>query len=223
MEPKKNEALNHLYIVGLLAIVLILIQILGYLDYDISQPYRIVLNVVLEFLGPITFLSLVFLLRNEERPYMSTFNKLIFIIFIIALDILISLALAIYMEQFIGPVNPNPFVVKDGLELIKDLGRLAWQLAGEEGIRISMFFMVYGRLKYDKNKRIKYWLSWTIAACLFGLLHLQTYGYNVAHCIIVIGLPSIIYGYVWKKTESPLTMFLVHYIYDLAVILIALN
>lgn len=91
---------------------------------------------------------------------------------------------------------------------------MQWILIGEEGVRLSLFYILNKRFKYEYEKRFKYEISWLLVSIIFGLIHLKTYDYNLLQCIFVIGLPSIIYGYLWKKTERSSMIWLAHLLYN---------
>ena len=177
-------------------------------------------TILLSFVAPITFIGITFYLRNEEKPKRSILKTSLLVVGIAIINLVLSIVITMQLEKIYGPTTGNPVISEAKKALLPTVFRLGWGLLGEEAIKLSFFFVLYGKIKYDSDKKWKYWGVWIIIAIVFGLGHFDTYKYNLLHSILAIGLPNVLYGYLWKKTESPVLMWSTHFLYDMILVLI---
>ena len=177
-------------------------------------------TVLLRFLAPITFIGIAFYLRKEEKPKRSILKTSLLVFGIAIIHLAVSIIITMQLEKLHGPAAGNPVISDVKKALLPTVVRLGWGLFGEEAIKLSFLFVLYGKIKYEKETKWKYWIVWIIIAIIFGLGHFDTYKYNLLHSILAIGLPNVLYGYLWKKTESPLLMWGTHFLYDMILVMI---
>ena len=193
---------------------------------NLQRAGSLVMAVSFSLIFPIYLLTI-------ERDYLVNkkiklhFGKsLKFIIRTLLMELVITMAFSIIIN-FINPLETNlnvKFMEQgDKIDVIIILVVLLWNLMGEEGAKLAFFLFADRYFKFIKIKEnSRYYLLWAIDCIFFGIMHLSAYNNNIFQCIFVIGVPSIVYGYLWKKTQNPLIMWLTHVIYDYSLIALAL-
>lgn len=102
--------------------------------------------------------------------------------------------------------------------------RLLPALLGEEMLVLVPVSMVLELSEKQQNKLDKGKLTMLVivSSLIFGALHLPTYHWNFVQSLIMIGIVRIPFTIAYLKTKSVLPSFLIHYIYDVALIFITL-
>lgn len=222
MITKNNKTELFIYPVAFLILISIVLQIISIFIPSIKNLTAIILFLITQILAPITFFLIVYLLRKEPKAKFKTYKIILIMLGIIILNYLLSIGFHSIVSKSSSTTASNPIIGIAKTKLLITIISLAWAMFGEEAIKLSLFFIFFKGWKYNKENKMKYWLSWIIVSILFGLFHLSTYKYNFLQCIFIIGIPSILYGYLWKKTENPFLMWGTHFSYDTILILISL-
>ena len=98
-----------------------------------------------------------------------------------------------------------------GGDLLLFFGRTIPQLFGEEVLTILPFLAIVTLLhgRAGASRRWSIFGAWIASAALFGLVHLPTYGWNLAQCLLIIGsarlvltLPYIMTKNIWVSTGA---------------------
>jgi membrane protease YdiL (CAAX protease family) len=78
------------------------------------------------------------------------------------------------------------------------------QLFGEEVITLLPFMAVLQLFSkgFRFGRKAAIVGAWLVTALLFGLIHLPTYGWNVAQCIIIIGSARLVLTLPWIMTKN---------------------
>lgn len=221
MEQLKSNKKLLLYPTALITILSVILQILTIPIPNMNKAAAVILFIATQIIAPITFFIIVYLMWKEPKPKLKFYKVLLLMLGIMLINIILSIAVSNIVSKIATPPAANPIVESAGNKLPLTILVLGWAMFGEEAIKLSLLFLLFKGLHYDENKKMQYWISWIIVAIIFGLLHLSTYQYNFLQCIFVVGLPAILYGYLWKKTENPIIMWATHYLYDIILILIA--
>lgn len=220
-KPKKDKRIFLFYPVVILSVLLILIQILISFNKSFSNWYEPISSTLLFIVAPISFFIFTIIMLKEPKSKHLAKNQILLFIFGIIATFVLSITAAIVAGQF-TTLAKNPIINSTKLSDWKVFLKMAWQLFGEEAIKLSFFVIIYREFKYNRNKKIYFWFTWIIIAILFGLLHLSTYKYNLIHILIAISIPNILYGYLYKKSENPLLLWGVHYAFDIIIILFSI-
>lgn len=122
------------------------------------------------------------------------------------LNIVLSLAVGSAIK-FFGTATPNAAVADaaqlEGVRLLNFFSKVALQLLGEELITILPFLAVLAlcHAQVGLGRNVSIIVAWLASAIAFGLVHLPTYDWNVAQCLVVIGTARLIltWAYVWSK------------------------
>lgn len=214
---------------------LFLLAIVLYYSFDQSainiEPFASIIDnislVALFIVAPITFFVIFFFLRKQTKPEpkLGVGKSILLVVGILVAELLLTQIMSIF-TSLIASYPQGAEVVQGGsidLQLSPlNILLMSWQLFGEEATKLSIFFILFGATSYKKESRVRYWVAWLISVVIFGLLHLPAYGFDIVQCVVVIGLPSILFGYLWKKTENPFLLWVTHVAYNLAVMGLAL-
>ena len=96
-------------------------------------------------------------------------------------------------------------------------------MIGEEVITAIFTFPVWGWLREKGlSSSLSFFLAAVFSSLIFGLFHLPIYGWNWLQCLLTIGLTRIPYTYAWKQMNSIWGGILLHYLFDLILILLVL-
>ncbi|MGX6980132.1 CPBP family glutamic-type intramembrane protease [Vagococcus elongatus] len=212
-----NQKIGKALINGtfILLLFFLLMQLLMFFVPTFKFTYSFISHSLLTVVGPVTFVFIVAMLWKKEKPKLSIGKGVFLLLGLTLLNFAISLIMIAVVDRF-SPAVDNP--IGSTSVSILDILNLVWSLAGEEAVKLASFFVLYKGVRYDKNRKKQYWLVWLVVSLLFGLLHLTTYDFNFLQCIFAIGVPSIIDGYLWKKTERPLMMLSAHVLFDMIII-----
>ena len=89
------------------------------------------------------------------------------------------------------------------------------QLLGEELFKVSLLLIAMHVIYMATSKRkLSLVLGVIIALVVFGLVHWNAYGGNIAHLILVIGLGGIFYFYAYIKTKNVAVSYIIHILID---------
>lgn len=184
--------------------------------------FKILFSISLTIFAPIYFIFIARYYRKNNKIKKTVLNSIKLILIFVLIDFVLSGISIPFVELFSTTKensNFDTFTFNSIKEVVIIFISLLWSLAGEEGGKIAFYLYFNEIIVLDSfNNKFKYWAIWLIGSIVFGLLHLTAYDYNLYQCIFVIGLPSIIYGFLWKKTENPKVLWLTHLIYDYIVL-----
>lgn len=219
---KNNTKIYNLSkFISIYAIIMILFQILILFDFEMIIPImNISFPLLLSIISPVYFIIFyLHTLKNKEIK-LNLFQSIKSILIIILIDFLISFSM-IYLVDFISDTAVNANILEfESMNIeFKDIFTgLLWDLAGEEGSKLALYIFLSQNLINEnldiKIKEKRYIFIWIIISALFGLLHLTAYDFNILQCLLVIGLPTMTYGWLWKKTKNPLALWIAHVGYD---------
>ena len=156
-------------------------------------------------------LPLVALAREAPGRWKAIFRRVgfgdVLLMFGIAiLNIIVTLSIGALLQKF-GSVSANAGVAGaadlEGLRLANFFAKVGVQMLGEELLTILPFLAIlawlYGKAGMGRNAAVL--AAWLLSAIIFGLLHLPTYNWNIAQCVLVIGGARVVLtlAYVWTK------------------------
>lgn len=202
-----------LYIMGACIQLLIFTGVEGLIKIDsisMAVSYSLIFPIYLLYLERY-YLENNIILRGLKKSikYMAIVLIMEFIFAIIGTVIISKVA------ELNQNINIIAFEHSGNMEIVIILIALLWSLMGEEGGKLAFFLLSDKYLKiFPENENKRYYFIWFIDCLVFGLCHLSAYGNNIFQVIFVIGIPSIVYGYLWKKTKNPFIMWITHAIYD---------
>jgi hypothetical protein len=91
------------------------------------------------------------------------------------------------------------------------------QIFSEEIFRIFIFLiLMYYLYKYTNNRKISIITSTVIMLIVFGLLHVNTYGYNIIQIMLFQGLGSIFEFAGYLKTKNLAIPILIHILINIS-------
>ncbi|SHH54325.1 hypothetical protein SAMN02745245_01572 [Anaerosphaera aminiphila DSM 21120] len=218
----KDKKMIFIYSTTGLTLVTILLQILAYFSTAFVKVNGLVTTLLLFIIAPITFFIIASMLKKEPKVQIKLWKKIAILLVFTIVYFIVVIVLTHFVNSF-NPTTTNPIVkgIQNNSVFIRTIIVLAWSMFAEEAVKLSLLFVVLKDYKYSTQNRSRYWVSWIVVSILFGLLHLQTYNYNIIQCLILIGLPTMMFGYLWKKTASPYMTWGAHYLFDVLAISIA--
>ncbi len=136
------------------------------------------------------------------------------------LNIAVTVAVAMLVTRLFGEGVSNPvFKALDGMgagERVAFAARTIPQLVGEEIITalpfLAMLTWLSGPLGLRRRKAIVG--AWLVSALIFGALHLPTYGWNVAQCLLVIGSARLVLSLAYLRTKNLSVSAIAHIVND---------
>lgn len=130
------------------------------------------------------------------------------------LNIAVTLVIG-YGVQTVLDAHANPVFERlpamSGAERLLFFGRTIPQLFGEELLTILPFLAVVTllHLRFGVSRRGAIVGGWIVSAVLFGAVHLPTYGWDLAQCLLIIGgarlvltLPYVMTKNIWVSTGA---------------------
>lgn len=130
------------------------------------------------------------------------------------LNIVVTVVIGYGVQTVLG-AHANPvFALLDAMperQRLLFFGRTIPQLFGEEILTILPFLAIVTLLhaKAGASRRWSIVGAWIASAALFGAVHLPTYGWDVAQCLLIIGsarlvltLPYIMTKNIWVSTGA---------------------
>ncbi|MBE6486086.1 MAG: CPBP family intramembrane metalloprotease [Methanosphaera stadtmanae] len=91
------------------------------------------------------------------------------------------------------------------------------QIFSEEIFRIFIFLiLMYYLYKYTNNRKMSIIISTVIMLIVFGLLHVNTYGYNIIQIMLFQGLGSIFEFAGYLKTKNLAIPILIHILINIS-------
>lgn len=219
MENKKIYRLSKF--ISIYSVIMVLFQILIYFNFEfIIDILNISFPLLLSIISPVYFFILYFNMYKTRKIKLNIYKSLKYILVVILFDFVISFFMIDFVDMFFETnINLNIVEFENADIVFKDIILiLLWDLLGEEGLKLGLYTFLDKIFLYDnldiKTKEKRYIYIWIIISLIFGLLHLTAYEFNLLQCILVIGLPNIIYGWLWKKTKNPLALWIAHVAYD---------
>jgi membrane protease YdiL (CAAX protease family) len=130
------------------------------------------------------------------------------------LNIAVTMAVGYGVQSLLG-AQANPVFERlpamSGTERLLFFGRTIPQLFGEELLTILPFLAIVTllHLRVGVSRRWSMVGAWIVSAALFGAVHLPTYGWNLAQCLLIIGaarlvltLPYVMTKNIWVSTGA---------------------
>lgn len=117
-------------------------------------------------------------------------------------------------------VNASPNPITEETITLTGFIFLLIQLLGEEFFKVSLFILgmaLFYHFTKDRKKSLIF--GAIVSMTIFGLVHYGAYG-NVIHCLLVIGVGSLIHIYPYIKTKNILATYILHILIDLVAIVI---
>ena len=94
------------------------------------------------------------------------------------------------------------------------------QIIGEEIFEIMTFLFLMAILNiFLTNRKIMIVVATFLTLIIFGLMHINSYS-NIIYCIIWIGLGSVMSFYPYLKSKNVLLTIIVHFLYNMIVIMV---
>lgn len=91
------------------------------------------------------------------------------------------------------------------------------QIFSEEIFRIFLFiFLMYYLYRYTNNRKKSIIISTIIMLIIFGLLHVNTYGYNIIQILLLQGLGSIFEFAGYLKTKNLAILIIIHVLINIS-------
>jgi len=135
------------------------------------------------------------------------------------LNVVVSMAVGGVVNAIFS-TSPNSAVsTMSGLgtgELVLFFLKTIPQLFGEELLTVLPFLalMYFFVSKLQMERKPAVLLAWVISAILFGSVHLSTYDWNVAQCLLVIGSARLVLTLAYFRTRNILVSTGAHVIND---------
>jgi len=141
------------------------------------------------------------------------------------LNIVVSMAVGGVVQATLG-ASANPAIATaSGLSsggLLIFLTKTAVQLIGEEVLTVipmlALLHVLVARAGLSRSAGVRW--AWLVSAVLFGLLHLPTYHWDIAQCIIIIGTARLVLSLAYIKTKNLWVSAGAHILNDWLLILI---
>lgn len=148
------------------------------------------------------------------------FRDILTIIFTLVLTFVLAIAIGQLFVNTKMEANPVFDIINDD-NFNKFIALIAAQLIFEEIQFVIPFLFIYNMFR-DRNRTLALILAWLISSEIFGLLHLQTYSYNLVQCMVMI--PAVRFGitYSYVKTKNLFVAYVVHFLWDLILISLTL-
>ena len=129
--------------------------------------------------------------------------------------IIIAYILAIVVSMGQKDLVKNPITqVINNRTIFKILFLTAFQLIGEEILFVVPFLFIYNKLKYRTSRNVAIIIAWIISSLFFGMLHLQTYSFNIFQALILIGAIRMGISLSYILTKNLTASYLAHFLYD---------
>lgn len=123
------------------------------------------------------------------------------------LNLVASVAMGLVVRQFVETsTNPAAGILSESTPAERVLFFLKTipQLFGEEMITIPVFlglmYWAYSKLNLSRTKALI--LAWLISAVFFGLVHLDSYNWNIVQCLCIIGTARLMLTLAYIKTKN---------------------
>lgn len=123
------------------------------------------------------------------------------------LNLVITFTVGAWVTATFG-ASPNPAIAAaSGLspgELTVFLSKTAVQLVGEEVFTVipllAILHLLVARARLGRTPAV-FW-AWLGSAVLFGLVHLPTYQWDLAQCLLIIGSARLVLSLAYLKTKN---------------------
>jgi membrane protease YdiL (CAAX protease family) len=123
------------------------------------------------------------------------------------LNIVVTVAVGILIQVTLGAAS-NPAIAKASelspAGLLIFLSKTAVQLVGEEVLTVipmlALLHVLVARVGLSRTAGLCW--AWLGTAILFGLLHLPTYQWDFAQCILIIGTARLVLSLAYIKTKN---------------------
>ncbi|WP_436962311.1 CPBP family intramembrane glutamic endopeptidase [Staphylococcus shinii] len=222
---------NHEYTWQRLSVSILFLIIGFYLTQTLSGLLSSVIFFLLMFIAfwvQYDMNKVKIMFAKLERSYeIKLFNKRDFIggksliILTVALGFLLAL-LSIYILETAGITLSKHGLIKDPLKLLWILPFNWIGLIGEELLKCCILFPIIHFLSKKFGMIFSFVLATVITTTIFGLLHFNVYGGNIAQLVVVIGWSSLIWYYALYKTQSIRSVIWIHILHDYIIFILAI-
>ena len=90
------------------------------------------------------------------------------------------------------------------------------QLLGEELFKFTIFILAMAlTFKFTQKRKTSVIVGIAVCCIIFGLIHLESYGWNLIQCLAIIGLGTVITTYPYYKTKNITNSYILHLMIDL--------
>lgn len=123
------------------------------------------------------------------------------------LNIAVSLGVGAAVQAAFG-VSPNPAIAAtrdlSPAGVVAFFGKIAIQLLGEEVLTalpmLALLHWLVARAGLHRNAALIW--AWLLSSVIFGLLHLPTYQWDFAQCLLIIGTARLVLSLAYIKTKN---------------------
>lgn len=170
----------------------------------------------------IIFLPFIYIFRNElhlifKKPSWNHY-KISFKWAFLVLSAVFAILLIIYYFLPINLKSNNAFSGEISVLFIRII-RMILQILGEHLMFVSIFIVFYKIIRIFIFKSSTLIITAIMLASIsFGLLHLPTYGFNLLHCVFLIGIPATTHLIISIKYQNILMGYFIHLNYDLMIL-----
>ena len=128
-----------------------------------------------------------------------------------------TIAMVMILVHLGVQITPNSMLnggESSAVTLIQAIGA-CFQLLGEEFFKVSVLILAMALFyHFAKNRKGTIIFGSLVSMIIFGLVHLAAYG-SWIHCILVIGVGSLIHLYPYLKTKNIVLTYILHLLIDL--------
>ena len=123
------------------------------------------------------------------------------------LNIAVTMAVGAIVKFTLGAASNPAIATASSLaprDLALFLSKTAIQLVGEEVLTILPFLALLQALisRCGLGRAAGVFWAWLVSAFLFGLIHLPTYDWDFAQCLIIIGTARLVLSLAYIKTKN---------------------
>ena len=123
------------------------------------------------------------------------------------LNIAVTMAVGATVKFTLGAASNPAIATASSLaprDLALFLSKTAIQLVGEEVLTILPFLALLQVLisRCGLGRAAGVFWAWLVSAFLFGLIHLPTYDWDFAQCLIIIGTARLVLSLAYIKTKN---------------------
>lgn len=201
MENQQERKIGLILVFSVI-VVGVLYQLLNLvpISMKILDPISVVFNAAL--IGAISFA----ILKDEFTEWYKHFSVKWIIIGIPFL--LLASMVGGKIWQVISGAGLTANSINDMLTWKYVISHIPFMLMGEELLSITLLYALWKKIS------LKFWQASVICSILFALWHLTAYSYNVPQILITLTAPRLVLNYVFKKSNSIWSSWIVHIVFD---------
>ena len=144
---------------------------------------------------------------------------LVLVFYVIAMALSTAVGLVVTQLAGTSPANPAETALAENptvLQFLLLVLRLFIQLWGEELLTILplLALLWLGTQKAGMGRKTALIMAVVISSLLFGALHLPTYSWNFATCLLILPVTRVVLTLAYIRTKNILVCFLIHFLFD---------